>query len=139
MEADTLSFRVKEKPVPDTRRGILSLTSSLYDPLAFAATLILPAKVLLQELCRLDFGWDETLPNDTLVKWRAWLDDLPNLKLVSWLRCLKPKDFGVPHNIQLHHFSDASEVGYGAASYLRLVNDQGRIHCEFIVESQAKF
>ena len=56
VEADTLSFRVKEKPVPDTRRGILSLTSSLYDPLGFAAPLILPAKVLLQELCRLDFG-----------------------------------------------------------------------------------
>ena len=134
VEADTLSFRVKEKPVPDTTRGILSLTSSLYDPLGFAAPLILPAKVLLQELCRLDFGWDETVPNETLVKWRAWLDDLPNLKLLSWPRCLKPKDdFGMLHNIQLHHFSDASEVGYGAASYLRLVNDQGRIHCGLIM------
>ena len=58
VEADTLSFRVKEKPVPDTRRGILSLVSSLYDPLGFAAPLILPAKVLLQGLCRLNFGWD---------------------------------------------------------------------------------
>ena len=62
------------------------------------------------------------------------LDDLPNLKLLSWPRCLKPKDdFGMLHNIQLHHFSDASEVGYGAASYLRLVNDQGRIHCGLIM------
>ena len=56
VEDDTLSFRVQEKPVPDTRRGILSLVSSLYEPLGFAAPLILPAKVLLQELCRLDFG-----------------------------------------------------------------------------------
>ena len=71
VEADTLSFRVKEKLVPDTRRGMLSLVSSLYDPLGFAAALRLPAKVLLQELCRLDFGWDETVPNETLVKWRA--------------------------------------------------------------------
>ena len=63
VEADTLSFRVKEKPVPDTRRGILSLVSSLYDPLGFAAPLILPAKVLLQGLCRFDFGWDEPVPN----------------------------------------------------------------------------
>ena len=69
VEADTLSFRVKEKLVPDTRRGILSLVSSFYNPLGFAAPFILPAKVLLQELCRLDFGWDEIVPNETLVKW----------------------------------------------------------------------
>ena len=56
VEAETLSFRVKEKLVPDTRRGILSLVSSLYDPPGFAAPFILPAKVLPQELCRLDFG-----------------------------------------------------------------------------------
>ena len=53
MEADTLSFRVKKKPVPDTRRRILSLVSSLYDPLGFAAILIQPAKVLLQVGVRL--------------------------------------------------------------------------------------
>ena len=36
VEADTLSFHVKEKPVPDTRRGMLSLISSLYDPLRYS-------------------------------------------------------------------------------------------------------
>ena len=133
VEADTLSFHVKEKPVPDTRRGILSLVSSLYDPLGFAAPLILPAKVLLQQLCRLDFGWDETVPNETLTEWREWVEDLPRLKLVSWPHCFKPKEFGVLHNVQLHHFSDASEVGYGTASYLRLVDDMGRIHCGLVM------
>ena len=133
VEADTLSFRVKEKPVPDTRRGMLSLISSFCDPLGFAAALILPAKVLLQELCRLDFGWDETVLNETLVKWRAWLDDLPKLKLVSWLRCFTPEGFGVLHSIQLHHFSDGSEEGYGAASYLRLVDDKVRIRCGLLM------
>ena len=133
VEADTLSFHVNEKPVPDTRRGILSLVSSLYDPLGFAAPLILPAKVLLQQLCRLDFGWDETVPNETLTEWREWVEDLPRLKLVSWPRCFKPKEFGMLHNVQLHHFSDASEVGYGTASYLRLVDDMGRIHCGLVM------
>ena len=53
VEADTLSFRVKKKPVPDTRRGILSLVCSLYEPLGFAAPLIQPAKVFLQVGVRL--------------------------------------------------------------------------------------
>ena len=112
---------------------MLSLISCLYDPLGFVAALILPAKVLLQELCRLDFGWDKTVPNETLVKWRAWVDDLSKFKLVSWPRRFKPEEFGVLHSIQLHHFSDASEEGYGAASYLRLVDDKGRIHCGLLM------
>ena len=67
------------------------------------------------------------------MKWRAWVEGLQNLKLVSWPHCFKPKEFGVLHNVQLHHFSDASEVRYGAASYLRLVDDKGRIHCGLIM------
>ena len=34
VEADTLSYRVEKKPVPDTRREILSLVFSLDDPLS---------------------------------------------------------------------------------------------------------
>ena len=33
----------------------------------------------------------------------------------------------------IHHFSDASEDGYGQASYLRLVNDQGVIQCVLLI------
>ena len=35
---------------------------------------------------------------------------------------------------QLHHFSDASQEGYGAVSYLRIVNTRGDIHCSFVLE-----
>ena len=112
---------------------MLSLISSLYDSLGFAAALILPATVLIQELCRLDFGWDETVLNGTLVKLRAWVDDLPKFKLFSWLRCSKPEEFEVLQSIRLHHFLDDSEERYGAASYLRLVDDKGRIHCGLLM------
>ena len=30
---------------------------------------------------------------------------------------------------ELHHFSDASEIGYGAVSYLRIANERREIHC----------
>ena len=33
----------------------------------------------------------------------------------------------------IHHFSDASEVGYGQAFYLRVVNTSGEIHCSLII------
>ncbi len=34
---------------------------------------------------------------------------------------------------QLHHFSDASQVAYGAVSYLRLVNTRHEVHFSFVM------
>ena len=35
--------------------------------------------------------------------------------------------------LQLHHFCDASEVGYGTATYLRIAYADGNIECAFIM------
>ena len=48
-------------------------------------------------------------------------------------RCYKPEGFGPIVTSQVHHFSDASETGYGAVYYLRLQDQQGHIHCSFII------
>ena len=66
------------------------------------------------------------------MRWRTWVGNLSNLEQVNLRRCFKPKGFGDLTDIQLHHFSDASEVGYGAASYLRLKDDAGHIHCSLV-------
>ena len=46
-------------------------------------------------------------------------------------RCFIPSDFGKVSEYSLYHFSDACENGYGQASYLRLVDDNGKIHCGY--------
>ena len=43
----------------------------------------------------------------------------------------KPKEFGTVANVQINHFSDASEVGYGTVSYLRVINAESKVHCSF--------
>ena len=58
--------------------------------------------------------------------------DLPKLSSFGVNRCLRPADFGQVTFNQLHHFSDASEVGYGSVSFLRSVNEEGKIHCAFL-------
>ena len=35
--------------------------------------------------------------------------------------------------MQIHHFSDASEVGYGAVSYLRFVDVDSKVHRSFVM------
>ena len=47
-------------------------------------------------------------------------------------RCSKPANFGTIAYSQLHHFSDASEIGFGSISYLRLVDINGRVHCAIL-------
>ena len=58
-ETDIFQFKVVPANKPPTKRGILSVVSSLYDPLGFLSPFVLPIKVLLQELWRLDVHWDE--------------------------------------------------------------------------------
>ena len=35
--------------------------------------------------------------------------------------------------VELHHFSDASFLGYGQSSYLRLVDEQGQVYCSLVL------
>ncbi|XP_053274096.1 uncharacterized protein LOC128436341 [Pleuronectes platessa] len=123
IETDKFKFRTSVQEQPQTRRGILSVVSSLYDPLGFLSPLTIPAKLLLQELCRRSLGWDEAIPHSLSKKWFEWLEDLQKVAEFNVDRCMKPRDFGDPATAQLHHFSDASQVGYGTVSYLRLEKD----------------
>ena len=53
VESDTFGFTIVIKSKPFTRRGILSVVSSVYDPLGFAAPFVLLAKEVFQDLCRM--------------------------------------------------------------------------------------
>ena len=53
METDTLGFQVTCLEKAASRRGVLSLVSSVYDPLGRVAPFILSGKIIVQKLCRL--------------------------------------------------------------------------------------
>ena len=129
IDNDTFGYKVGKREAVDTRRKILSLVSSIYDPLGIAAPLLLPAKKILQDLCRNLIGWDKIILPELYVNWEKWIDNLPGLERLAIPRCLKPETFGTLSSIQLHYFADASEIGYWAVSYLRLVDVSGSIHC----------
>lgn len=131
-ETDCFEFKIDLKSKPPTRRGILSLVSSIYDPLGFLAPVLLQAKCLLQELCRLGFGWDEKLPDYLRERWNQWLSEVQTLTNFKVDRCLKPTEFGDVSKIVLHHFSDACQTGYGVVTYMRLENSNKDIHVALV-------
>ena len=57
-------FKIVANEKPLTRRGVLSVASSLYDPLGFVALFTLSAKMILQELCKKTLGWDERIDGE---------------------------------------------------------------------------
>lgn len=115
VESDTFKFKMEFKHQSRTRRGMLSMTSSVYDPLGMVAPVTLSAKTLQQELCRRNCGCDDVIPPDVLSQWERWLQDINLLTAVKLNRCLKPRDFGEIVQSQLHHFADASKDGYGTS------------------------
>ena len=47
--------------------------------------------------------------------------------------CVKLQHFSKVDSIQLHYFSDASEEGYGAVSYLHMADSQGNMACSILL------
>ena len=123
IEDDVLGFRVSLSSRPTTRRGILSIVSSIYDPFGVASPFLLPGRKILQEISADKAGWDEKVAEDHAVRWEHWIRQLPQLEKLYVQRCYKPKNFGKAVETSLHSFSDASNFGYGEASYLRQVNE----------------
>ncbi len=66
------------------------------------------------------------IPASNAQEWINWLDGLRELESFKIDRCFKPVGFGEVNTAQLHHFSDASEDGYGVVTYLLLhdINSQ---------------
>ena len=133
MKSDKFLFKVALKDKPNTHRGILSLASSVYDPLGFIAPIILPAKKLLQDLCKQKLGWDDQISDIEGKRWGKWKSQLANLSQITVDRCVKPACLGNLKIAELHNFADASQIAYGAVSYLRLVDVEERIHCAFLI------
>lgn len=133
LEHDNFRFCVNLRDQPATRRGILSIVASLFDPLGFLAPFLHKGKAVLQEICRNGMGWDDPLPDGLQPMWEHWKADLANLEKIKVPRCIVPAGFQRITKREIHHFSDSSTRGYGQCSYLRLENKQGDVHCALLM------
>lgn len=66
-----------------TKREMLSVVMSVYDPLGFVTPLTIRGRILMQQVWRSGIGWDDQLDAETQQKWNSWLR---NLKVVADVR-----------------------------------------------------
>ena len=124
----TFDIHVNKKPF--TRRGLLSMTASVYDPLGFVAPVILEAKLLLQDLCKQKANWDSVISEKERVRWSRWLEKLPYLSELRISRCFTQV---AAASYEIHCFADASSFAYGVCSYLCIVDTKNFVHCSFLL------
>ena len=65
-ENNIFRFKIVLKDRPMKRSGILSLISSIFNPLRLVAPHTLRGKRILQQLCQDEIDWDEIAPDDII-------------------------------------------------------------------------
>ncbi|XP_036330280.1 uncharacterized protein LOC118742367 [Rhagoletis pomonella] len=120
-------FNKERKP---TKREVLSVAMSVFDPFGIAAEYSLEAKLILQAMWRERKGWDERVSDAVYENWRRWLEALRELEKITVPRCYGATFMLIP--VELHVFSDASESAYAAVAYWRLQDECSNTRTCFI-------
>ncbi|XP_062713737.1 uncharacterized protein LOC115269020 [Aedes albopictus] len=125
--ADTLFIANHPKPSAEadqqvTKRTMYSEIAKFFDPLGLVSPVIVLAKLLAQRLWQLKTGWDDPVDEVTAQEWHELQTSLSQLHHIDIPRCVT---FDGVIAYELHGFSDASTVAYGACIYLRSVFADG--------------
>ena len=105
-----------------TKRGLLSDIAKTFDVLGWINPVILPAKLLMQELWDPNLGWDAPLPEPLRIRHQLWREELSQLVDLELPRCYFSNE--PSKEISLHGFSDVSEKAYGAVVYIRAIYER---------------
>ena len=128
VQKDAFMFSPTVKEVSPTKRSIVSIVTSIFDPCGFLSPFTFTAKCIIQDLWREKIGWDEVIHDSHLKKWKLWISDLANL---DSLRIPRYHGYRSSEDkVELHVFCDASESGFAAFAYLRLIGRE--IRCSFV-------
>ncbi|KAL0896002.1 hypothetical protein ABMA27_011992 [Loxostege sticticalis] len=121
-QSDSFRFRVADtNGCRCTKRTILSEIARIYDPLGFLGPVTFYAKYLMQLLWTAGVSWDDDAPSEIASEWQRFKSQLSSLASVSIPR----RAFGPFASLQLHGFCDASERGYCAVIYCRVIDGEG--------------
>ncbi|KRZ66613.1 hypothetical protein T10_7670 [Trichinella papuae] len=124
--ADVLTFRPPEKVVaeiPDTKRGILTLAASVFDPLGCLAPYTVRAKMMIQLLWQEGIAWDDPLPSELRSQWQTWKEELPDLHRIAVNRAVVQVSVEDITRLELHGFADPADLLSRGCSLQRISSE----------------
>lgn len=130
---DSFSFTSTLEPnenKPITKRISFSTVAKLFDPIGLIAPIVVVAKIFIKKVWQTKLDWDDVLPANLCVEWNRYISELQHvstIKIPRWINASKENK-----SFQLHGFSDASALAYGAAIYLRTIDQNNEVHVHLI-------
>lgn len=89
---DLFVFKINMSKIPDdiielvrrpTKREVLKLVMSIFDPFGFLSFFTITCKILLQEIWKKKLKWDEQIQIKHFVIWKQWLVGLKNISTLE--------------------------------------------------------
>ena len=136
-DSNKLVFRLNEifkdaLNIQPPKRNILSVVSTIYDPVGYLQPVTIQLKILFQETCKLKVDWGDII-EDILPKWNSICKYLSSLQEIIINRCYYIYQFDDPiDSYCLHGFSDSSLAAYASYIYLKSVSRSGNICVTFV-------
>ena len=138
LKTNTFTFKVSIDNKSFTKRGVLSVINSLYDPLGIAAPFLIHGKSLLRSMSahlkeRQLEDWDTPLPEECKPAWNECFTSLTELE-----RCRISRSYVTlvvsqkKKKIELHTFCDASVTGFAAVTYMKIMQSDGQARISFM-------
>jgi len=114
-------FSGKCRSITPTKRNVLSVAASIYDPLGFLAPITARIKTIFQMICKDGQSWDDEIPKDIMRVWNEFINVVDKLRVLRIPRfCFVQPEENVTR-IELHGFCDSSNSVYCCNVYLRVV------------------
>ena len=139
---DRLSLRNNSLPKPFTKRGILSVNNSCFDPLGVASPVTLGGKLFQrmvlppktgEESIWSRYSWDDTLPQEHLSTWEKWQSSLNDISKIQLDRCYKGyQNLPISERL-LHVYCDASKDVIAYIIYMQTRFDNDDVHVSFVM------
>ncbi|XP_050055037.1 uncharacterized protein LOC114131043 [Aphis gossypii] len=114
-----------------TKRIVLSMIATIFDPLGLVGPVVVVAKIFMQKLWLARINWDDLVSTELNEEWQNYQQTLPELEEIHIPRWI----IGCSNVLvtQIHGFADASTRAFGACLYTRTTDELGNHYSRLIV------
>ena len=113
-------FLSRRSAMEQTKRNLLGVSASIYDPLGLIAPITARVKTIFQILCKDRLNWDDIIQPNIALVWNKFLEEVKRLREIRLQRCVFDLHFPLKFRIELLGFSDSSLELYCAVVYFQV-------------------
>ncbi|XP_049873640.1 uncharacterized protein LOC126372107 [Pectinophora gossypiella] len=103
-----------------SKRSVLSVIGSFFDPLGLVGPITVRAKEFLQKLWIENLKWDSPLPDKILKQWKQFYCQLTTMSAICVNRNIMCSN---AQRVELYCYCDASQTAYGCCIYVKVIHN----------------